>query len=323
MSSRRMALIPISFLTIIFLLSFHESRSEDIIIATWNVKDALSVQNVKARKNDFKKFAQEVSPDVLLIQEVTSEEIVIEIRDAMGIKDYYLACSDFVQSDGANRNAFEVAIVSRYPFGQIVEYDPTPDNKESEEDPDEVTLEPLKKLGIKESQTSRGFLWASIPELKLTVVVVHLKSSLGAVGFSDSKNAEKREFVVAGVAASVLEDFELFPDYTCVVGGDFNVGHSDKAKNGKNLKIDCYEDCGNTDLYDDTHALLKEGLVGGVRMRNLVSGITGSTYPSFPGSPIDNIYVAGPAKDKFQPAKVSSKNYGSDHLTVWTVLKLP
>jgi len=266
----------------------------DIRIVSWNVRDIFSLSDVASRADDLRTVVVELAPDILLIQEVTSAEIVRAIRDSAGLDDYYFACSDFVQSDSETRNAFEVAIISRFPFDQVIEYDPSPDNNEWEEDPEEMAIEAQKKIGISEVGTSRGFLWANISDLKLTVFVVHLKSSLGRKGMADKSNAEKRELVAAAVATGVLEDLTLFSGYAHLVAGDFNVGHSDTEKNGKNLKIDCYDDCGSTDLYDETHALLSEGIVGGLIMKNLVSGITTSTYPSYPGSPIDNIYVTGP-----------------------------
>lgn len=119
-------------------------------------------------------------------------------------------------------------------------------------------------------------------------------------------------------AMSVLEDSMLFPGYAYLVAGDFNVGHSDKEKNGKSLKKDCYKDCGRKDRYDETHALLRSGLVHGLKMNNLAKGIPDATYPGFPGSPIDNIYVYGDLAERFEPAKKASKAYGSDHLPVWT-----
>jgi endonuclease/exonuclease/phosphatase family metal-dependent hydrolase len=310
-------------LAVVLLITATVCAEQEVRIVTWNVKDLMSVSDVNDRKADLKSLAQATRPDILCLQEITSLAIAKEIRDAMELSSYHVACSDFVQSDGANRSAFEVALVSRFPFTQVIEYDPSADNRDYEDDPQEITLAPVLQLGIQDVNTSRGYLWARIASLKLTVAVVHLKSSRGRMGNSDRKNAEKRELVAAAVAAGVNEDDSYFPDYSFIVLGDFNVGHSDTKKNGTALDSDCYANCGNQDRYDETHALLGGGLVGGLKMKNLVLAITDSTYPSFPGSPIDNIYVAGAFKDKFSDAQKASDTFGSDHLPVWTVLTTP
>jgi hypothetical protein len=148
--------------------------------------------------------------------------------------------------------------------------------------------------------------------LKLTVIGVHLKSARGADGDEDVSNAVQREFVAAAVADSVAQDRRLYPDYTCIVAGDFNVGHSDK-KNGRSLARDDVDPAvAGYDGYDDTHALLRDGLVG-LRMRNLAGGLTASSFPAFPSTPIDNIYADGPAAARFSEAVMEPETYGSDH----------
>lgn len=112
------------------------------------------------------------------------------------------------------------------------------------------------------------------------------------------------------------DQLNTFSDYTFVVAGDFNVGHSDSKKNGTSLLHDCYKRCDNNDGYDDTHALLETELVSGVEMTNLTLSHESTTYPKFPGSPIDNIYVQGPLSDKFSSAIIREETYGSDHLPV-------
>jgi endonuclease/exonuclease/phosphatase family metal-dependent hydrolase len=296
---------------------------KEIRIATWNVKDVFTVEEVKARQADFRAAGKSLKPDILLLQEVTSYRVADAVRKAMGLKGYYVACSDFVQSDNPNRQNFEVAVISRYPFSHVIEYDATPDNAdEKEEDPPETRLVPPAELQLTKVGVSRGFLWVSMEGIKMNIAVVHLKSSLGLTGKADAKNAQQREYVAAAVAASVAEDLKKFSDYALLVGGDFNVGHSDQTKNGKILEEDCYTGDPKKDGYDDTHALLSEGFVAGLRMKNLALGIMESTYPEYPGTPIDNIYVAGKGAERFAPAKKATKTFGSDHTPVWTTFQL-
>ncbi|NIY83675.1 hypothetical protein [Vibrio hepatarius] len=90
-----------------------------------------------------------------------------------------------------------------------------------------------------------------------------------------------------------------------------DVGHSDNKKNGDDLINDCYENCGSKDLYDETQHIFKE-LAG---MTNVTYSIKDSTYPAYPGSPIDNIYVSD--QRKFGDAKSSQSTFGSDHKSVY------
>lgn len=108
-----------------------------------------------------------------------------------------------------------------------------------------------------------------------------------------------------------------------MVCGDFNVGHSDSLKNGASLKDDFYE-ASEGDLYDDTHAILGGGLINGLRLRNASLSISESTFPRYPGSPIDNIYIGGNLVDSFYEATTTADDtFGSDHKPVWIDWKQP
>ncbi len=314
-----------TILACIWLLSFKpvEAQLQDIRVVTWNVHEGMSVERLAKRADDFRQFGQQIKPDLLLIEEVTSLRVVEAIRDAMGLDGYHCACSDFSPADEPDFGSLEVAIISRYPFNQVIEFDPTPDRDGTKrEAPAELPLLPLIKLGIQRpSDDVRGFLWARIDALRLTVAAVHLKSSRGVNGSEDRLNATKREFVAAAIAQNVIEDRQFWPDVTCLVGGDINVGHADATKNGNDLQADFDQPAPGQDGYDDTHAIFRDGIIGGLRMRNLVGHTTEPTYPSFPSSPIDNLYVVGPLVDAFAPATIVQDTFGSDHRPVVSIFK--
>lgn len=320
MSASLFSLISAMLIT---LTVFNDANAEEIKIVTWNVKDCMDLKDVERRSSDLAAMASHIEPDILILQEVTSRRVVERIAEVMDLDGFYIACSDFAQSDASSRSAFEVAIVSRFPFGQVIEYDPTPDNSD-DDDPEELRLEAPRGLAIPRVGTSRGYLWARLYDYPLTLFAVHLKSSLGEVGVGDLRNAAKREFVMSAVAAGVVEDMDAFEEHSHVVAGDFNVGHSDIEKNGEQLHSDDNGPSATGDLYDETHALLHAGLVDGLQMRNVAFDIKESTYPNYPGSPIDNIYVDGYLRDSFTPAQTTedSETYGSDHKPVWTTVDM-
>lgn len=300
---------------------YSENISGDVKIVTWNVKDMKSLSDVAERKNDLLRFSETMRPDILILQEVSSKAIVEQIRNEMRLVDYSIAISDFLQPEGRDKAPFEVAFISKFPFQKLKEYDTTLDN--GPESSNEKKITPLSHIGIKEKRPGRGFLLGQIDDLKLTIIGLHLKSSRGKIGHPDKANAEKREVVMASVASTINKNINSLNGYSHLVAGDFNIGHSDHKKIGTDLKSDCYKNCSGEDGYDETHALLGAGLVGGLKMTNLTGGIKDATFPRYPGSPIDNIYVTGPSSNNFSPARKGSDTFGSDHLPVWTTYKTP
>ncbi len=305
-------------------LSFSAAHAEEATIALWNGHELFDTARVEERSDDLLRFAREVKPDVLLLDEVCSLAVVEKIRQVMQLDGYHVACSDFSQRDDLELNSFEVAILSRFPLTRVVEFDQSPDNGPYTDsgEPNEIALtaDPLLKLGVQNAIVSRGFLWARIDRLKLTFCLTHLKSSADG---DDSRNAMKREYVAGAMALSVLDDMEKFPGHSCVVAGDLNVGATDRAKNGADLDVDTTE--GEGDRYDETHALLGKGLVEGLQMKNLCMHV-GETYdsPDFPGTgPIDNIYAAGPRVQAFSDAQKTAQTFGSDHFGVLVVYEIP
>ncbi len=309
-------------------LAVASAAPSGVRIASWNVKEIFTVAGVNQRQSDFQAFADEVKPDILLLQEVTSYKQVERIRDVMGLQGYHFAVSNFAPDNTDEHQSFEVAILSRFPLDEVTEYDRTPDNAngqfDNEEDgpepESERELQPPNLPGIAANvMPARGYLFARVDELKLLLRVTHLKSSGGSSGAADKTNAKKREVVAAAIAAAVAKDAVGYPGYTSLVAGDMNTGETDPAKRGQNLNDD------TNDGYDDTHGLFAAGLVSGLTMKSLTIDV-GKTYNGtlFPLSgPIDSIYVYGPNTVQFAMAKKTAVTHGSDHFGVWTVYAQP
>lgn len=306
------------------LLSY-PSFAEDVTIALWNGQELFEVSDVEDQEDDIKEFFTTVKPDVFIVDEVCSYDVVFKVamimKSTLNTGYLHIACSDFNQRDDQLHGSFEVGIISKYPLTKVVEFDVTPDNSPygRRNEPNErlLSADSMLKLGLDAASPGRGFLWARIDDLKLTICATHLKSSRSG---DDKENAMKREFVAAAMALSVNEDKEAFPDYSYLVIGDLNVGATDDKKNGVDLDEDIDDENVTGDRYDETHALLAEGLVNGLKMKNLTKDV-GETYDSdqFHGTgPIDNIYVSGANVDKFANGQKSMSTFGSDHFAVWT-----
>lgn len=309
--------------------------ADSVRIVTWNVYSCKSIAEVDKRGDDFKQAFEVMQPDILLLQEVNSKAVVERILRNAGqqVSAWHVVCTEFSPGDGEGWGDLEVAIASRYPITSAIEYDPQPDGNTTSK-LTELPLAPNPKLGIEPVTAHRGFLWARIGSKQLTLICMHLKSSRGKHGVEDYENAKQREYVAGAIAACVLDDQRMFPQDAQLVAGDMNVGVRDRTKNGERLDEDCLEDdCAGLDGYDDTHALLRAGLVGGLRMHNLFNSHQMSkqtTYPGFPGSPIDNIYVSGGGAYRFHGARIvvypagsTAETFGSDHRPVLAIYSAP
>jgi endonuclease/exonuclease/phosphatase family metal-dependent hydrolase len=224
------------------------NAAEVVKIVSWNGEALLTVGKVDDRKEDLAKFGTEVKPDVLLLQEVTSLAIAEAVRDKMGLTGYHVVCSDF-NTDAADFGALEVAIISKFPLTNVVEYDRSIDGKGPNGAGSEKKLDRVPVSGIADVGVGRGFLCAEITDKKLTLIVTHLKSSGGQSGGGDAGNAEKRELVAAAIVKVVAEKIGGDSAVTVLVAGDFNVGETDKGKNGVALSED--NTSGQGDRYDE------------------------------------------------------------------------
>lgn len=308
------------FVLAFLLLTSISSAQETIEIVLWNAKDLFNTSVVNGRTGDLEEFGAAYSgADIIVLDEVTSLDVVNATRDKMGFTGFHTACSDFNQNDGEGSLSLEVGIVSRFPLANVVEFDMTPDNTGAPGEPAEEQLQRVDLEGIADDvHVQRGFLTCDIPSLGLTIVGTHLKSSGGGV---EIDNAKKREFVAAAMAKFIASKLKANRAATVLLAGDLNVGETDMKKNGHRLTEDKMNRS-EGDLYDDTHAILSNGLVDGLHMASLTKSLGTETYDSdrFRGSgPIDCMYVVGAQTSDFMLAKKSSSTFGSDHFAVRTL----
>ncbi len=280
----------------LLLLASGLCAAEEIRIVLWNSERMFDVDTVQRRAADLREFADSYpDADIIVLDEVTSLEVVAAIRDRLGLTGYHVACSDFAQDDHDTFNSLEVGIISRFPLTDVLEYDPSPDNTQAVGEPAERPLVNIGLPGLADAMPSRGYLVARVPHLGLTVLATHLKSARGQTGQADLENAQQREFVAASMARFVSSTLREDPAATVLVAGDMNVGETDRAKVGYRLEEDCFEP-GAGDLYDDTGAIFSAGLVDGLHMASLTAALGQETFDSvgFAGAgPIDRMYVAG------------------------------
>ena len=286
--------------------SWASGQDASFTIGTWNA--ALINQPVSAL--DLQDFVNEVDFDVLLVNEIKKQSDLEKMKQGMRRDNFFTTISSFSNGDGN----LEVGIISRFPLTNIVEFDQSIDGAVN--GVTETTLKVSQIPGVANRNVGRGFLVAQIPDLNTFVIVSHFKSSRGRSGPGDFNNAEKRELVAVAVAEEVNALLLNNPNSSIIFGGDVNVGATDATKNGTSLTND------RTDGYDDTHAILSDGLIGGLRMRSLVQNI-GPTFigGNFgPTGAIDVLYVEGALKNRFADAQSTTQGFGSDHLAVYATV---
>ena len=268
----------------------------------------------------FGEYLRKVNPDVVVLQEVLGEKQVRRLMREAGIPHWNMRVSDF-SKDSIEKvyRKLEVAILSPHEIGAAREADPYPrdDTKEMRARDMDLRAPSFVPEDQRRNKGSRGWLWADIPARRFAVAAVHLKSARGKSGKLDEKNSFKRENVIAALADEIVKDRRKRSGWSYLVAGDFNVAPGDGDKVGVDMNHRCPKQ-GPCVQYDQTHAILSSGLVRGLAMRNLTVGL-GRSYAKrkFVGSPIDNIYAAGPFFDEASKLIAErSSAFGSDHYAI-------
>ena len=274
-----------------------EASAQKLSIGTWNLNGPAGLQDRKAEIGKLGEFVRDV--DFLILQEALGKSQVKTLLEAAGRSQWHYAVSDF--TDDAKSKPYhklEVSVVSPHPITGVNEADPYPndDSQKAKAHDHDVTVPDYIPSDQRKNRGSRGWLWVEFGGLKIAVVAVHLKSSVGRTGKKDEPNSFKREAIAAALIETIKAHAKKYEGWSYVVAGDFNVAPGDIGKIGTNLSLRCEQEKCNG--YDQTHALFGAGLVDGFVMRNLVLGL-GASYAkgNFTKSPIDNIYVMGPRFD--------------------------
>lgn len=303
----------------------------DFVVATWNSNGGQqSPEELRAHAAGMEEDLGEI--EVLVLQEVISEEQVRAIAEGLGLDHW--AISDFsppVEITGGWYMSLEVAVVSAAPIAAAAEWDPHDDGYAPRLSLDAPASQELPRdLEFEDDVPSRGFLRVDLKD-DWSIFAVHWKSSRGeSCNVKDLANARQRENQAAGLVVNATE--ALAKGRTVVIAGDLNV-----QAPGRHPRVgtDPADDCrprgtcdgscgpGGKDGYDDSiSALLALG-----QSARILSADLPETYVRqfYPGGAIDHLLVTGPRADDFRAAttpEVEGTAYrGSDHRPVITELE--
>ncbi|MGO7861664.1 hypothetical protein ACC676_08635 [Rhizobium ruizarguesonis] len=161
------------------------SWAADVKIVSWNIA-ASPYEKVLARASDYKKMVDTLSPDVIVMIELTGRADLKAIADAIGWSTYYATVSDGqVQGDEIHAS-LEVGVLSKIPISSVIEFDPKPEGHTHQvftnTEPDGDGSIPVKEMPLKGidmmglAATDRGTLRVDLAN-GLTLFPVHLKSN--------------------------------------------------------------------------------------------------------------------------------------------------
>ncbi len=286
---------------------FGSAAQAEMTIAIWNIDGT----HFSDRSDQYKQFKAEVNPDIIILNELLSHQMNIDFLSQAGFSNWRSVTSEFSKdTEKKSYYKLEVGVASRYEITNMVEYDPRPANDNDNND-HPITIPSYIPEGQRGMKPYRGFILTEIPEKKLAIVAVHLKSSVGKSGKKDEKNSQKREIIIGAAMEAVATHKRIHEGWSYIVAGDFNVAPGDVNKTGYDFNAKCItNDCSG---YDQTHAIASGAYTEGISMTNVVA-FAGRSYTkgNFINSPIDNIYVTGSLFDgKYAVKKFGP--YGSDH----------
>jgi endonuclease/exonuclease/phosphatase family metal-dependent hydrolase len=168
--------------------------SADVKIASWNVA-ASPYEKVLTRTSDYKSMADTLSPDVIVMVELTGREDMKAIAEAIGWPTYYAAVSDWQVQGSEIHASLEVGVLSKIPIVSVIEYDPKPEGRinkvftASQPNGDvtipvkEMPLKGIEKMGL--AASDRGTMRVDLAN-GLTLFPVHLKSNSNDACFAAS-----------------------------------------------------------------------------------------------------------------------------------------
>lgn len=183
-----------AFLLSSAVLAVSNAWAADVRIVSWNVA-ASPYEKVLARASDYQKMADTLSPDVIVLVELTGLADLKVIAEAVGWPTYYAAVSDGQVQGDEIHFSLEVGILSKIPITSVVEFDPKPDGRihmvltNAKPDGDNsipVSEKPLKgieKTGL--AATDRGTLRVDLQN-GLSIFPVHFKSNSNEACFTAS-----------------------------------------------------------------------------------------------------------------------------------------
>ena len=205
---RRMKTVLLLLISVWWTCPLRAEPAQTLRLVTWNLQwfpggrmgapKEDQTKHIEAVREEIKKL----NPDILLLQEVSSQAALEETLQPLGKEWKVAVVSRFMQ--GNFLSGQQLAIAAKIPA-------------------DAAWSEPWKRGW---ADAPRGYAYASFPvgKKRLGVYCLHLKSNLG----NSAENTSKREDAIEQlVAHAKSKDERLVKPDALVIGGDFNTDDPD------------------------------------------------------------------------------------------------
>ena len=255
-------------------------------IALWDADLTAEGSPLRARGDSLGGFGDAVNPDVLVVYDVPEFAELLKLRTALRLYGYSAVMSNFY-CDGAvkgPKRPAEIAILSRYPIDEAIQFDPPTDQLKNCDRPGPFTDGPVaashRGLDIPQGLALRwprardrplpgpGFLTARIESARVVVAGVRVALPTEYPGATGQAINAMRQAITASVGAWIWHEGEAREDDHFLAAGDFGVDQRAILRTGNISASD------PDDGFDGADSILTRGVIGGGSATQLRSGYT-------------------------------------------------
>ena len=299
-----------------------DGRSPPVRLALWDADLMPTGERLPVRVQMSRSFRQTVDSDVLVLYDVPSFAQLLKLRDALGLFGYTAVMSNFfcgVPRGGA-KWPVEIAVLSRYPISQAVEFDSPVSRKapcaNAGPHTDGPVIASQTRMTIPPHAgepwpsarhdggpaLGPGLLTVRIDSIRTAVVALHVPAAFEYPDAGPLALGAMRRAIVASAKAWVVRERAQFDGYAFLAMGDFAVNPGVETTAEEPAQMGAQPDA------DAVDALLIGGPSGAI---NLTSNLLaeGAAPGVFPHS--DRIYLWSSVPDAFGVARRADNSFGS------------
>lgn len=287
-SGRRSATRGLIVALVVFLLTGATAFAKTLIVAVWTLEGQEAEREIAA----FRAFGREARPDILIVAGLRDRPQFIALLMAGGFAGFEARVEPRVEPSSPARAPGRglLGIASRFDIG--------PEARDAD------GPVPAPPAVLPEDQwaplTDAASYWLDLPGQRLSVVAVDFASSLGPPGRGDEPVSWRRENAAAALAARIAAQRAARPGWSYLVAGQFGVAPRDPLKVGPDLLRRCWQEA--CAAYDQTHALLAEGLVENLRLTNPLADFDSPEHDTIVETALETVYLFGPRFDGLEEA---------------------
>ncbi len=248
-------------------------------VVLWNADLLPDGTLLRAREGTLGTFARSVNPDVLVLYNVPAFSDLLKLRNALGLYGYTAVMSNFFCKPVADgpRWPIEIAVLSRYPISEAIEFDPPTDQLDGCSTPGPFTDGPVvasrQKFTVPAGHglhwpvlagstrdrplPGPGFLIVRIDSARVVIAGVRVALASEYPDVAPSAINAMRQAITASLGDRIWHERYVREDDHFLAMGDFGVDPGVHLPNGELVN-------GNADNeFDGVDTILTQGVIGG------------------------------------------------------------